>query len=138
MGELLRRQERWAESVAVYTEVLRQDPDFPEAHTKLSYLMYRLGDPEQALREARIALARTPENAEAHKNAGLGLENLNKFDAAALEYKEALRLKPDYQAVHLDLDPLLSPARLGRVHHRISKGYLVTAGGRKCPLQSRY
>jgi tetratricopeptide (TPR) repeat protein len=103
MGELLRQQERWAESAAVYNEVLRQDPDFPEAHTKLSYLLYRLGNAEQALREARIALARTPENAEAHKNAGLGLETLNKFDAAALEYKEALRIKPDYQAVHLDL-----------------------------------
>src|SRR5260370_24621119 len=103
MGELLRQQERWAESAAVYNEVLRQDPDFPEAHTKLSYLLYRLGNAEQAWPDARIALARTPENAEAHKNAGLGLETLNKFDAAALEYKEALRIKPDYQAVHLDL-----------------------------------
>jgi tetratricopeptide (TPR) repeat protein len=103
MGELLREQERWGEAAAVYTEVLRQDPNFPEAHTKLSYLMYRLGDPEQTLREARIALARTPENAEAHKNAGLALETLSKFDAAALEYKEALRIKPDYQVVHYDL-----------------------------------
>jgi tetratricopeptide (TPR) repeat protein len=103
MGELLRQQENWGQAAAVYAEVLRQDPDFPEAHTKLSYLMYRLGDPEQTLREARIALARTPENAEAHKNAGLALETLNKFDAAALEYKEALRIKPDYPVVHYDL-----------------------------------
>lgn len=103
MGELLRQEERWAESAAVYSEVLRQDADFPEAHTKLSYLFYRLGDPEQAVREARIALARTPENAEAHKNAGLGLESLSRLDAAILDYNEALRIKPDYQAVHYDL-----------------------------------
>lgn len=103
MGELLRRQERYAQAAEVYAEVLRQDPNFPEAHTKLSYLMYRLGQPDDAVREARIALARSPENAEAHKNAGLGLENSNKFDAAIVEYQEALRIKPDYQAVHYDL-----------------------------------
>ena len=31
MGELLREQENWGQAAAVYSEVLRQDPNFPEA-----------------------------------------------------------------------------------------------------------
>ncbi len=103
MGELLRQQERWAEAAAVYTQVLNEAPDFPEVHTKLSLLFYRLGDGETALREAKAALAQTPNNPEAHKNAGLALEVLRRFDAAVAQYKEALRVKPDYAAVHYDM-----------------------------------
>ncbi len=39
MGELLREQERWPEASAIYREVLRQSPEFPEAHTKLSFIL---------------------------------------------------------------------------------------------------
>jgi len=107
MGELLRRQEKWPTAAAIYGKVLQENSDFPEAHTKLSFLLYRLGDPEESLREAKAALARTPDNAEAHKNAGLALESARKFDPAVVEYKEALRIKPDYQAVRYDLGLLL-------------------------------
>jgi tetratricopeptide (TPR) repeat protein len=103
MGELLRRQEQWSEAAQVYSEVLRVDPGFPAAHTKLSYIFYRLGDSERALREAKTALAQNSEDAEAHKNAGLALDNAQRFDDAVSEYKDALRIKPDYTAVHFDL-----------------------------------
>lgn len=53
MGQLLRVQQRWGEAAAVLTEVLRQDPNFPEAHTKLSFLYYRLDQPQDGLR-ARV------------------------------------------------------------------------------------
>ncbi|MFZ0879371.1 MAG: tetratricopeptide repeat protein, partial [Candidatus Acidiferrales bacterium] len=43
MGQLLRVQGRWQEAAAVYTETLRQDPNFPEVHTKLSFILYSLG-----------------------------------------------------------------------------------------------
>src|SRR5207302_5034931 len=57
MGEVLRQQERWPQAAAVYGEVLKQAPDFIDAHTKLSYIRYRLGDNEESLNEARTALA---------------------------------------------------------------------------------
>ena len=103
MGELLRQQERWAEAVAVYTEVLKESPDFPEAHTHLSYALHRVGEFEAALREAKAELARTPENAEAHRCAGVALGDLRKYDASEAEYREALRIKPDFALVHYDL-----------------------------------
>jgi tetratricopeptide (TPR) repeat protein len=108
MAEVLRAQEQWGNAEIIFREVLRQEPDFPEAHTKLSYELYRINDGEEALREARIALAENPNNAEAHKNAGLALQILNRFNASEVEYNEALRLKPDYEPVRLDLGLLFA------------------------------
>jgi len=107
MGEALRRQEEWTKAAEVYAEIIKEDEDFPEAQTKLSYLFYRVGDAEESLRAAKAALAVTPNNAEAHKNAGLALESMQKFDASAAEYREALRIKPDYTYVLYDLGNLL-------------------------------
>jgi tetratricopeptide (TPR) repeat protein len=107
MGESLRQQERWLEASAVYEEVLRRAPGFLEARTKWTLVLYRGGDAVDALQQAKIVLAQDPEDAEAHKNAGLALQVLQKFDASENEYKEALRIKPDYAAVRYDLGILL-------------------------------
>ena len=107
MGEDLRQQERWDMAISVYQEILRRDTRFPEAHTKLSYVLYRSGDGQSALREAKAALVATPNNPEARKDAGLALMTLQRFDAALAEYNEALRLKPDYENIHYDLGLLL-------------------------------
>lgn len=111
MGELLRQQREFPQAASVYAEVLRQDPNFPEAHTKASYILCKLADPEDALSEAKAAIAENPENAEAHKNAGLALDSEQKFDAGIAEYKEALRIKPDYSLAHYDLGLLLQNMR---------------------------
>jgi protein O-GlcNAc transferase len=108
MGEALRQQSQWAMAAAAYGEILEHDEFFPEAQTKLSFVLYRLGDPEGSLKAARAALAATPNNAEAHKNAGLALGAMEKFDTAAMEYHEALQIKPDYESVHFDLGILLN------------------------------
>lgn len=108
LGEALRQQSQWAMAAAVYGEIVQQDESFPEAQTKLSYVLYRLGYEEESLQAARAALAATPNNAEARKNAGLALDAMEQFDAAAEEYREALRNKPNYENVHYDLGILLN------------------------------
>src|SRR5215831_13246995 len=45
MGEVLRRQYLWSMAVSVYQEVLQRNPDFREAHTKLSYVLTKSGNP---------------------------------------------------------------------------------------------
>ena len=40
MGEVLRRKEEFQRAAQVYAEVLHQDPDFPQVHTKVSYVLY--------------------------------------------------------------------------------------------------
>ena len=103
MAELLRQQEKFAVALGVYREILETEPDFPEVHGKVSFLLYRLQDASGAIKEAKAALAENPNDAEAHKNEGLALEEAQKFDAAITEFKEALRIKPDYAVVHYDL-----------------------------------
>jgi len=100
MAELLRQRVQFGPSAAVYAQIAQAQPDFPELHDKASYVLYRLGDDESALNEAKAAIAEYGDDAEAHMNAGLALSHLRNFDAAILEFKEALRIKPDYAGLH--------------------------------------
>ncbi|HEY2353089.1 MAG TPA: tetratricopeptide repeat protein [Candidatus Acidoferrum sp.] len=103
MGQVLRQTESWGPAQLIYEQILRESPGFPEAHTKLSFVLYRAGDAETALTEAKAALKQTPENAEAQKNVGLALSAMHKFDASEAAFQESLRLKPDYESSRMDL-----------------------------------
>lgn len=113
IGELLRRQEEWEGAETAYQQIMQEEPDFPEVHTKLSYVLYRDGDDEGALAQARDALKITPNNAEAHRYAGLALADMKQYHAAAKEFNEALRLKPDYQTARADLGIAFSNQKQG-------------------------
>ncbi len=103
MGRLLAGEDRWQEAAQVYSELLLRNPHFADVHAKLSYALHRLGEAEDALREANLAVAASPKSAEAHRNVGIALDELHRPDAAEREYREALRIKPDYASAHYDL-----------------------------------
>lgn len=107
-GELLRREDELGSSAATYRLLLTEDPSFPDAHAKLSYITYETGDADSALQEAEMAVKQDPANPEAHLNVGLDFDAMKKFGASEAEYKQALSLKPDYWAAHLDLGYLRS------------------------------
>ena len=67
--------------------------------------------PRRAGETPKADIAENPENAEAHKNAGLALDSEQKFDAGIAEYKQALRIKPDFVTGHVDLGVLLQNMR---------------------------
>jgi tetratricopeptide (TPR) repeat protein len=96
MAELLRQQKDFETACAVYGLILRTDPEFPEAHDKASYVLYRLEDDNDAILEAKAALALNPNDAEAHNNEALALSRDRHYDAAVEEFTQALRIKPDY------------------------------------------
>jgi tetratricopeptide (TPR) repeat protein len=100
MGEIMRQEGGHDQAAALFSKLVDINPEFPEAHTKLSYELYRDDDSERGVVEARAALARTPNNAEAHKNMALNLEKQKQFDAAIAEYQKALAIKPDYTVIH--------------------------------------
>ncbi|HXU50239.1 MAG TPA: tetratricopeptide repeat protein [Candidatus Binatia bacterium] len=103
MGEVFRLQERFLESANVYEGVLKIDPEFPEADAKLAFISYKLDDGDSAFKQATAALALYPDDAEAYKNAALGLSLLKKFDAAENDYQKALLIKPNYPVGLFDL-----------------------------------
>ncbi|PYQ18563.1 MAG: hypothetical protein DMF79_14665, partial [Acidobacteria bacterium] len=67
---------------------------------------------QQKLGEAIQALAKSLQldikNAEAHKMLGRSLMIIGRFDAAQLEFEEAIRLKPDSAEMHYNLGKLFS------------------------------
>jgi tetratricopeptide (TPR) repeat protein len=107
MGMILIKRQQWEEAGQVYSEILRRDPDFPEVHVRLSLTYYQSGDSQNALREAKAALAQNPNNPVAHMNAGLAMRSLRSFDAAKSELQLAIRCKPDYEPAYVNLGILL-------------------------------
>jgi thioredoxin-like negative regulator of GroEL len=65
MAELLRQRVQYEPAAAVYAQITQSQPDFPELHDKASYILYRLGNDESALNEAKTAIAGNPDDAEA-------------------------------------------------------------------------
>ncbi|HYS22782.1 MAG TPA: tetratricopeptide repeat protein, partial [Candidatus Eisenbacteria bacterium] len=108
MGKILIEQEHIEEAGQVYSEILRQDPDFPQVHTRLSFTYYQTGNAEDALREAKAALEQNPNDPVARMNAGNALSDLRKFDAAKSELQQAIRSKPDYELAYANLGILLA------------------------------
>ena len=111
MGMVLIGQQRWEPAGQVYEQILRLDPDFLEAHSRLTLTYLNSGNPEEALRQAKAALAINPNNATAHLNGGLALGQLGKLDAEKSELLQAIRCKPDYELAYYDLGILLDDQR---------------------------
>jgi tetratricopeptide (TPR) repeat protein len=103
MGHLQDRMQEWENSATIYSKVIEMDPDFPGAHTRLAFDVFKMEDTETAMREAHAALLQYKDDPEAHKNMGLAMKQAGKLDGAASEFREALRLKPDYAGVHFNL-----------------------------------
>jgi tetratricopeptide (TPR) repeat protein len=107
MGHLLSEQGDAEQALRVYRQILEDQPDFPEVHTRLSYCYHAVGDGDSALREAKAALAKNADDPVAHLNAGIVLLEMGKTDAAKAEFQESIRSKPDYVLAYLQMGNLL-------------------------------
>jgi tetratricopeptide (TPR) repeat protein len=103
MGHLQDRMQEWQNGATIYSKVIEMAPDFPGAHARLSFDIFKMEDTDAAMTEAQAALLQYKDDPEAHKNMGLAMKQAGKLDGAASEFREALRLKPDYAGVHFNL-----------------------------------
>jgi Flp pilus assembly protein TadD len=62
------------------------------------------GDLQGATGHFREALITDPDNAQAHNNLGVTLEEQSDIEGAIREYREALRLQPRYEEARRNLD----------------------------------
>jgi tetratricopeptide (TPR) repeat protein len=99
------------QALRVYQQILDDEPDFPQVHTRLSYCYHAVGDGDSALREAKAALAQNADDPVAHLNAGTVLLEMRNTDAAKSEFQESIRSKPDYALAYVNLAILLDDAR---------------------------
>jgi tetratricopeptide (TPR) repeat protein len=111
MGEILGRGQRFAESAEVYSQILEEQPDFPEIHSRLSFALAESDDDEGGFREAKLALKENPKDAVAHRSAGIALRTERNYPAAKLEFEASIRCKPDYDVAYGSLGLLFDDQR---------------------------
>lgn len=103
LGGMLRQQERWDDAFDEITLAAQLMPDFPENHSSLAYIFYRLDDGPNAIAEARTALSMDPQNAEAYQFLGLGLFSNGQYAAAVHAFDESLAREADNPDTYYDL-----------------------------------
>lgn len=97
-------------SLDLYREISRIDPSnaaaaFNRGFVHLEYLQAY----DSAVHHFSQAIVALPYYHQAFFNRGLALESLNQPDQAELDYREALRIRPDYTAAAIALERVLAP-----------------------------
>ncbi len=86
LGNVLSKQDAYAEAEVWYRRALAHRPDFPEARAKLGYSLWKQGRNAEAEAECREALRLRPGDAEAYFTLGLTLYWGNKTPVAAVKF----------------------------------------------------
>ena len=101
------RRKANAEDLAVYTKMLRADPENPLRHDAVAGLYLDAGMFDEAIAEYRQSLRLNPVSAPTQYNLGFALSARGRRDEAMSAFQEALRLDPDYAQAHNNLGALL-------------------------------
>jgi len=98
IGTILGQQGRTADAIAHFTEAVRLEPGFAEAHFNLGIAEMTLGNLAEAEDHFALALRVHPDDANAHYNLGVAYSRHGRIDDAIVQYREALRLQPAFAA----------------------------------------
>ncbi|MDD1611399.1 MAG: tetratricopeptide repeat protein, partial [Methylococcaceae bacterium] len=80
---------------ALYTELLKEQPQHIDALHFSGVLANQLGQAQRAVDLISLALKIDPNNAAAHSNLGLALQALQHYDKALVSYDRALAIQPN-------------------------------------------
>ncbi len=98
-----RRNTIWGDSLALWSDALKQSPESHVTHNNLGLELYRLGRFEEAAVHFRRAFALEPANAFAHNNLGAILYQWGSYNEAEAHYRRALEIDPAYAPAHYNL-----------------------------------
>jgi predicted O-linked N-acetylglucosamine transferase (SPINDLY family) len=90
-------------AVALYQDLLREQPGHVEALANLGLSLQKLQRHEEALVHLRQAIALRPGHANAHLNLGLTYQSLGRSQEAKASYLAALALEPGHLQAHFNL-----------------------------------
>ncbi|WP_448572759.1 tetratricopeptide repeat protein [Trichothermofontia sp.] len=97
------REERWADAIAVYQQVLPHHPKPAVIHFHLGYARQRLGQVALAESHYQAALTHQPDYPEALSNLGYILMQRSQWEDAIAHYRRAIALAPDFEEAHYNL-----------------------------------
>lgn len=121
VGTILGQQGRTAEAIAHFTEAVRLEPGFADAHFNLGVAELNLGNAAKAEDHLSRALRLRPDDALTRYNLGVALARQGKIDAAVAQYRDALRLQPSLAVAENGLGfALQSQGRLDEALSRFS------------------
>ena len=86
LGELDRRDQKWDEAIARYTQAVKLDPNLGEAYLGWGYCLVNLKKYEDAIPPLRTAERLMPANPEVHHSLGTALERSGHKDEAQKEF----------------------------------------------------
>ena len=85
------------QALLTYSELLKIDPNYKEAHFNMGYVnMFFLREYKQGAIHFTRAIDASPDYYQAYYNRGYCYELLGDIQRAAIDYKNALQIKPDY------------------------------------------
>jgi arylsulfatase A-like enzyme/Tfp pilus assembly protein PilF len=89
------KEEKYDEAEKLCRELLRQRPDFSDAHSYLGEIAVARGEPAKSIAYFEEALRLDKERVDVHQKLANALESLGRIDEALKHQQEALRLKPE-------------------------------------------
>ena len=92
----LQQEGRLTEAESEYRALIRQKPDYVEAHANLGIVLARQGKYDQAIAAYETALRLSPQSLPVLLNLGIAHYRAGQFDKAVLVLAQFLELKPDY------------------------------------------
>ena len=104
---ILQKQGKSAEALQVCDNALQVDPDDGGVHFIKAVTLFSLKQPDQSIREFRIAIAKNPKNELAHNNLAEVLRLNRREDEALEECRTALELKPELPEGHRTMANIL-------------------------------
>ena len=96
----LHQQGQLAQAQALYTEILRNQPEHVDALHFLGLIAMQTKNFPKAVELIDKAIAVAPDFAEAYYNRGVALQELKQLDAAVASYDNAITFKPDFAAAY--------------------------------------
>ncbi|MGA8727488.1 MAG: tetratricopeptide repeat protein, partial [Terracidiphilus sp.] len=107
-GEAYDEMKNDAGATQQFRAAVKADPNMPNVHFGLGYLLWRLMQYEEAAQEFKAELANNPEHAEAMTYLADTDIRMSQPDAALPQLEEAIRIDPTIALAHLDLGILYS------------------------------
>jgi tetratricopeptide (TPR) repeat protein len=94
--QLLIQAKRFPEARKLNDEILKTNPNDDDALVCQSQMQISDGDANGAAQKLQTVIKNTPKNSQAHYVLGVAFEKLGNLESAEGEWREALRLRPDF------------------------------------------
>jgi tetratricopeptide (TPR) repeat protein len=101
--QLLILKNRLEEAAKIDDEILKINPQDSDGLILRAQIKLRQGRPSEAVTALQDVLPRDPDNAAAHFQLGVAFDQLGDQSRAASEWREAVRLRPDFLDAHRSL-----------------------------------